>query len=94
MNKPNTIINIKDEVEEVTNIMKDNVNKIIERDVKLNDLEDISDELNESAYTFERKANKLKKIMWWRNKKILCILIIALILFIAIVAFIITKTTK
>ena len=94
MSKPDTIIQIRNEVDNVTNIMKGNVEKLLERDAKLDDLEDISSQLQDNARIFDTKTKKLKNKMWWSNKKKLCILIFVLLIFIAILGFIIYGVTR
>lgn len=94
MSKPDTIVQIRSEVDNVTNIMKANVEKILERDAKLGDLEDISNELQENANIFDTRTKKLKNKMWWANKKKLCILIFILLIFFTILGFIIYGITK
>ena len=65
--------------------MRDNMQKVLERDSKLGDLEDkagifllmqwaaclcSSDGLKEGANRFEKKATKLKRNMQWKNIKV------------------------
>ncbi|KAK5622307.1 hypothetical protein CRENBAI_005948 [Crenichthys baileyi] len=59
----------QEEVEEVTEIMLDNVNKAHERSGKLNDLEQQADDLLEKAKVFEKKSDKLKQQKKGTNNK-------------------------
>ena len=56
-------------LDETVSIMRKNVEKVLERDVKLNDLEDASENLRAGAQKFEKAAGKLKTKMWWKNAK-------------------------
>jgi hypothetical protein len=79
-----TIIQVND----VTNIMKQNLQKVLDRDAKLSDLEDKSELLKDSANRFESTARKLKRKFWWQNIKYIigvCIVIITLILLIVLI---------
>ena len=96
MNKPSedTIINLKNEVEAVTNVMRDNVDKILIRDAKLGDLEDQSENLLISANTFEKRSTQLRKKLWCQDKKTLCVTITVFGILILVIALIIYGSTK
>lgn len=73
--------------------MKTNVEKVLERDQKLSELDDRADALQQGASQFEQQAGKLKRKFWLQNLKMMIIMgVIGLI----IVAWIgcKTKTTK
>eukprot|EP01136_Pigoraptor_vietnamica_P013553 Opistho-1_new@54697 len=76
----------KQEVDEVVGIMKNNVDKVLERDAKLTDLQDKSEALRDGAERFKTTSRKLKRKMWYKNLKFMAILIVAiLVLILAIV---------
>lgn len=50
--------------------MKTNVDKVLERDQKLADLDDRADALQQGASQFETQAAKLKRKFWWKNCKV------------------------
>lgn len=62
------------QVNEVVDIMRDNVEKVIDRDVKLSELDDRADALQQGASQFETQAAKLKRKYWWKNMKMWIIL--------------------
>eukprot|EP00042_Codosiga_hollandica_P026614 m.127004 g.127004 ORF g.127004 m.127004 type:complete len:97 (-) comp52249_c0_seq1:231-521(-) len=76
------------QVDEVVGIMKDNMVKVLERDQKLNDLEDKSEGLRDGAARFEKSAVKLKRKMWWKNLKFMGILALVVIVLIVIIVLI------
>ncbi|XP_065175676.1 vesicle-associated membrane protein 3-like [Sycon ciliatum] len=82
------------EVNEVTAIMKDNVNKVLERDGKLNDLDDRAENLQVGANQFERTSTNLKRRMYWKNVKMWVIIAIVVIVIAAILGVIIWQATK
>lgn len=51
--------------------MRVNVDKVLERDQKLSELDDRADALQAGASVFESSAAKLKNKYWWKNCKVL-----------------------
>uniref|UniRef100_A0A671KEP1 Vesicle-associated membrane protein 3 (cellubrevin) n=1 Tax=Sinocyclocheilus anshuiensis TaxID=1608454 RepID=A0A671KEP1_9TELE len=47
-----------------------NVDKVLERDQKLSELDDRADALQAGASQFETNAAKLKRKYWWKNCKV------------------------
>lgn len=73
------------QVDEVVDIMRTNVEKVLERDQKLSELDDRADALQQGASQFEQQAGKLKRKFWLKNLKMMIIMgIIGLILIIII----------
>lgn len=58
------------QVDEVVGIMRTNVEKVLERDQKLSELDDRADALQQGASQFEQQAGKLKRKFWWKNLKV------------------------
>ncbi|KAI6063339.1 Vesicle-associated membrane protein 3-like isoform X2 [Aix galericulata] len=56
-------------VDEVVDIMRMNVDKVLERDQKLSELDNRADALQAGASQFETSAAKLKRKYWWKNCK-------------------------
>lgn len=50
--------------------MRTNVEKVLERDQKLSELDDRADALQQGASQFEQQAGKLKRKYWWKNIKV------------------------
>ncbi|KAF4093822.1 hypothetical protein AMELA_G00006200 [Ameiurus melas] len=73
------------QVDEVVDIMRVNVDKVLERDQKLSELDDRADALQAGASQFETNAAKLKRKFWWKNCKMWAILIAVLIIIIVII---------
>ncbi|XP_051520150.1 vesicle associated membrane protein 1a [Myxocyprinus asiaticus] len=59
------------QVDEVVDIMRVNVDKVLERDQKLSELDDRADALQAGASQFESSAAKLKNKYWWKNAKMM-----------------------
>nr|XP_032810932.1 vesicle-associated membrane protein 2-like [Petromyzon marinus] len=77
------------QVDEVVDIMRVNVDKVLERDQKLSELDDRADALQQGASQFESSAAKLKRKYWWKNCKMMIILgvICALVVLVIILYF-------
>ncbi|KAM3968197.1 synaptobrevin-1 [Aphomia sociella] len=76
------------QVDEVVGIMRVNVEKVLERDQKLSDLDNRADALQHGAAQFEQQAGKLKKKMWFQNMKMMLIIgAIGLVLLIIIIVW-------
>ncbi|XP_011503460.1 PREDICTED: vesicle-associated membrane protein 2 isoform X2 [Ceratosolen solmsi marchali] len=75
------------QVDEVVDIMKTNVEKVLERDQKLSELDDRADALQQGASQFEQQAGKLKRKFWLQNLKMMIFMgVIGLIVLAIIVA--------
>ncbi|XP_030351037.1 vesicle-associated membrane protein 2-like [Strigops habroptila] len=76
-------------VDEVVDIMRMNVDKVLERDQMLSELDNRADALQAGASQFETSAAKLKRKYWWKNCKMMIILgvVCAVILIIIIIYF-------
>ncbi|XP_068257365.1 vesicle-associated membrane protein 1 isoform X1 [Nyctibius grandis] len=59
------------EVEEVVDVIRVNVDKVLERDKRLSELDDRADALQAGASQFESSAAKLKRKYWWKNCKMM-----------------------
>ncbi|RXM30673.1 Phosphatidylinositol 4,5-bisphosphate 3-kinase catalytic subunit beta isoform [Acipenser ruthenus] len=78
------------QVDEVVDVMRMNMEKVMERDTKLSELDDRADALQAGASQFETSAAKLKRKNWWKNCKMMIILggVCAIILIIIISKYI------
>jgi len=82
------------DVNTVVDVMKDNLDKVLERDAKLTTLEGRADALQTGASQFTTNAGKLKRKYWWKNVKMWIILIIVIIVLIVIIVVAVTQSTK
>ncbi|CAN9509081.1 unnamed protein product [Ophioblennius macclurei] len=72
------------QVDEVVDIMRINVDKVMERDEHLSALDDRAVALQAAASTFETNAVKLKRKYWWKNFKLWIIVFVVLAIIIAV----------
>ncbi|CAF1044998.1 unnamed protein product [Adineta ricciae] len=86
--------NLQADVNQVVDVMKDNLDKVLERDAKLTTLENRADALQTGASQFTTNASKLKRKYWWKNLKMWIILIIVIIVLIIVIVVAITQSVK
>lgn len=80
------------QVDDVVVIMKDNINKVLERDQKLGDLESNTEELQVGSQRFQRISTRLKRKMFWKNMKFMLILAAIIILILLVIILVIVKS--
>lgn len=76
---------LRSQVQEVTNIMKDNVDEISRRGEKLEELETRSGRLEDLSSSFSTTAAAIQKKMKRRNRKVICAIALVLTLVLIIV---------
>lgn len=87
----NKLDDTKHQVDSVIEIMKDNVNKVLERDEKLTNIEDKTDELQDNAQRFQKVSTKLKQQMMCKNIKFMVALGVVVLFLLLIILLIIYK---
>jgi len=91
---PNAGINAtRKQVDEVVDVMRTNVEKVMERDVNLQKLEQTASNLEEGSHQFQRTSVKLKKKMWWENQKMKLVFAGVAAVFVLIVIILIASQT-
>jgi hypothetical protein len=65
----NGIKTIHGQVQEVVGVMKQNIDKLLDRDVALNNLVTRADDLQTSATTYNQTTKQLRRKYWWKNAK-------------------------
>ncbi|XP_035284438.1 vesicle-associated membrane protein 2-like [Anguilla rostrata] len=73
------------QVDEVVDLMRVNVDKVLDRDTKLSELDDRADALQAGASQFESSAAKLKNKYWWKNCKMMIMMAIIGIILVGII---------
>ncbi|XP_055704395.1 synaptobrevin-1 isoform X2 [Phlebotomus papatasi] len=83
------------QVDEVVGIMRVNVEKVLERDQKLSELDQRADALQHGASQFEQQAGKLKRKHWWANIKMMIIMgVIGVVLLIIIIVSLLPSSSN
>ncbi|XP_071955959.1 vesicle-associated membrane protein 8-like [Antedon mediterranea] len=76
---------LQKDVDQVTDIMQENIEKILERGDKLDDLSKHADDLEQNSAGFKKTAVKVRKKMWWKNTKYMILLTVIVLLIILII---------
>ncbi|XP_033105252.1 synaptobrevin-1-like [Anneissia japonica] len=76
---------LQKDVDDLTKIMQENVEKILERGDKIEDLTDHANELEQNSAGFKKTAKQVKTQMWWKNTKLTILLVVIVLLIITII---------
>lgn len=85
INTNSKVNQVQGQVDELTAIMRNNMEKVIERDAELGILEDKSEQLVEGALHFRTGATRLRRQMWWQDKKQLALIILVVVVILLII---------
>ncbi|KAJ5068120.1 vesicle-associated membrane protein [Anaeramoeba ignava] len=72
---------VKNEIEDVKQIMSKNIEKVIERGDKIEILVDKTEHLRDQSFKFKRQSTKLKRHMWYKNCKLIMMIFVVLIIY-------------
>ncbi|KAG2179443.1 hypothetical protein INT44_006289, partial [Umbelopsis vinacea] len=76
---------VQQQVDEVVNIMQDNIDKVMQRGERLDDLRGKTEDLQATAGHFRRGANQVRKRMWWKDLKWKIIIGVTILVILAII---------
>ncbi|XP_066257733.1 vesicle-associated membrane protein 3-like [Euwallacea similis] len=88
---PSKLEQTQQQVNEVVGIMRVNVEKVLERDQNLTELDARADALQAGGKRFEQQAQKLKRKYWWKNIKMMIIIGIIAVVLLTIIIITIAK---
>jgi len=71
---------VQAQIGEVKEIMIRNIDRVLEREEKIELLVEKTDVLSHDAYKFKREAKNLQTRMWWKSKLCLIAVVVLLIL--------------
>jgi len=77
---------LQNDVEEITNVMQSNINRVLERGDRIDNLNERSELLNSRANEFRINSRNIRRKLWWQNLRFQIILgmVIVAIIFILI----------
>jgi vesicle-associated membrane protein 7 len=76
---PDRIASLREEVDQVKDIMVANIDSIVERGEKLDLLVDKTENLSSNAVTFKTTSTRLARAMWWKNIKMTVAVVVVVI---------------
>ncbi|KAL6970303.1 hypothetical protein U1Q18_030002 [Sarracenia purpurea var. burkii] len=81
------LVKVNAQVSEVKSIMRENIDKVIDRGEVLSVLSDKASDLRDSADEFKRKGTQLKRKMWYQNMKVK-LLVLGILLLLALIIWV------
>ncbi|TVY33235.1 Synaptobrevin-like protein, partial [Lachnellula occidentalis] len=80
-----TLILHDEQIDDTVGVMRENINKVSQRGERLDSLQDKTDNLAVSAQGFRRGANRVRKVMWWKDMKMRMCLIAGIIILLIVI---------
>jgi len=83
------IAGLRNQVDQVTSVMRDNIGKVLERGQNLSELNQRSENLQNASESFRSQADRVRRKAWWDNVKTkaaiggVCLVILIIIIIIA-----------
>ncbi|KAK9455882.1 synaptobrevin-domain-containing protein [Dipodascopsis uninucleata] len=68
---------VRQEIDQVKDIMSQNIENVIARGERIENLVDKTDHMNQTAFAFRKRSTALRREMWWKNKRLVVLLILA-----------------
>ncbi|RVE68880.1 hypothetical protein OJAV_G00096450 [Oryzias javanicus] len=84
------VSNLRDQVDGVKNIMTENVERILARGERLDDLMGKTEDLQAGAQHFKHTAQKVARSYWWKNVKLVVLLVVIVLIIILIIVLLAT----
>ncbi|CAB1432103.1 unnamed protein product [Pleuronectes platessa] len=81
---------LKDQVDGVKNIMTENVDRILARGERLDDLMGKSEDLQAGAQHFKQTSVKVARSYWWKNVKMVVVIVVIVLIIILIIILLAT----
>ncbi|XXG98480.1 hypothetical protein Hte_004804 [Hypoxylon texense] len=91
--RDDAISNVQREMDDVRGIMTRNIEGLLERGERIDLLVDKTDRLGGSAREFRVRSRGLKRQMWWKNVKLMALLVLVLVLIIVAIAIAVNNLT-
>ncbi|KAM9447131.1 vesicle-associated membrane protein 8 [Clarias gariepinus] len=86
----NRVKTLQSQVDGVKDIMTQNVERILARGERLDDLMDKSEDLQAGAQNFKHTSQKVARHYWWKNVKLMVVLIVIVAIIILIIVLLAT----
>nr|XP_057925870.1 vesicle-associated membrane protein 8 [Doryrhamphus excisus] len=86
----NRMETMKNEVDGVKNIMTENVDRILARGERLEDLMDKSADLQAGAQHFKHTSHKVARSYWWKNVKLVVVIVVIVLIIVLIIILLAT----
>ncbi|XP_053727100.1 vesicle-associated membrane protein 8 [Synchiropus splendidus] len=81
---------LRDQVDGVKNIMTENVDRILARGERLDDLMGKSEDLQAGAQHFKQTSQKVARSYWWKNVKLVVVIVVIVLIIVLIIILLAT----
>ncbi|KAI5618520.1 vesicle-associated membrane protein 8, partial [Silurus asotus] len=81
---------LQSQVDGVKDIMTQNVERILARGERLDDLMDKSEDLQAGAQNFKHTSQKVARAYWWKNVKLVVAIIVVVVIIVLIIVLLVT----
>uniref|UniRef100_A0A0F8BCY5 Vesicle-associated membrane protein 8 n=1 Tax=Larimichthys crocea TaxID=215358 RepID=A0A0F8BCY5_LARCR len=81
---------LQNQVDGVKNIMTQNVDRILARGERLDELMDKSEDLQAGAQHFKQTSQKVARSYWWKNVKLIVVIVVIVLIIILIIILLAT----
>ncbi|KAF7649072.1 hypothetical protein LDENG_00147900 [Lucifuga dentata] len=81
---------LKDQVDGVKDIMTQNVDRILARGERLDDLMGKSEDLQAGAQHFKQTSQKVARSYWWKNVKLVVVIVVIILIIVLIIILLAT----
>uniref|UniRef100_UPI0037E9BCB1 vesicle-associated membrane protein 8 n=1 Tax=Semicossyphus pulcher TaxID=241346 RepID=UPI0037E9BCB1 len=81
---------LRDQVDGVKNIMTQNVDRILARGERLDELMDKSEDLQAGAQHFKQTSQKVARTYWWKNVKLIVVIVVVIVIIVLIIILLAT----
>lgn len=85
------IMRVEKELEAVTDLVKDNINSVLERSEQIECLVGKTSTLKEDALKFRQSARKLKRHMWWSTARTYVLFLLLLSAMTAVIIYVLQR---
>ncbi|KAI9597585.1 synaptobrevin [Syncephalis fuscata] len=76
---------VQRQVNEVVGIMQENIDKVMERGERAEDIHNKTEELERGANQFRSGANRVRRRMWWKDMKLKLIIAAIVVVIILVI---------
>ncbi|KAI7834200.1 vesicle-associated membrane protein [Kickxella alabastrina] len=76
---------VRGEISQVKDVMVQNIERVLERGDRIDLLVDKSYGLSNAAFAFRKRSTALKRQYWWRNQRLLALVVFAAVVFVYLI---------
>ncbi|XP_064602258.1 vesicle-associated membrane protein 3-like [Liolophura sinensis] len=73
------------QVDELTEILRSNTQRLMEREGRLEDLQILADDLSDKAHQFQTVTKRARRKIWWRRNKYRALTVLFIIIVIVVI---------